>query len=198
MVLWHKQRLELSDVVLAVQVYLSALAGVVGRGISRSLISVEEQPPYHYYLHSWRFYGDMGNHYTCGIQSDKLSTRQLESAYSDSEVFKEVCMIPESDRISKGTTNIKLDNAIGITRNRSVGWIVKQFTKIWTHIELVSGFQFFQAIELGRVSFAKGRCLRKLVSDPLMGGRTHPQVGEVSLYRDEFPVRVVSSSSASI
>ena len=52
MVLWHKQRLELSDVVLAVQVYLSALAGVVGRGISRSLISVEEQPPYHYYLHS--------------------------------------------------------------------------------------------------------------------------------------------------
>lgn len=71
----------------------------------------------------------MGNHYTCGIQSDKLSTRQLESAYSDSEVFKEVCMIPESDRISKGTTNIKLDNAIGITRNRSVGWIVKQFTR---------------------------------------------------------------------
>ena len=71
--------------VLAVEVYLSA--------------------------HSWGFYGAMGNHYTPACKV----TRRLELAHSESEVVKEVSMIPKSVRIAKCITNIRTQ------RIRSVG-----------------------------------------------------------------------------
>lgn len=52
-------------------------------------------------------------------------TRRLESAHSaiDSDVVKEI-WIPVSYQIAKTITYIRLDNAIGILRIRSVGWVV--------------------------------------------------------------------------
>lgn len=67
--------------------------------------------------HSWGFYRAMGNHYTPAYKV----TRRLELAHSESEVVKEVSMIPKSVRIAKCITNIRLDNATGTQRIRSLG-----------------------------------------------------------------------------